>query len=168
MPDDTQIEAVNIALEDDIPERKEKITIRKRIEETKAKLLIHLEASLGIITTACHKAGIERKTFYNYLNTDHEFAKAVNDIKEIKHDFVESKLMKNIEQGKEASIIFYAKTQMRHRGYVERVENVNLNLNHELLNKDPALMTPDELETAIATLEAQARAEQSIKLQDIP
>lgn len=136
---------------------RDKTMVEARVRANKLKLLENLELSLGIVTTACRNSGLSRETFYAYIKDDPVFAQCVAEVKDIKHDFVESKLLQAIKEGREASIIFYCKTQMRHRGYVERVENINLNLaSYDLLRKDPDLLTPDELQQAITVIEAQA------------
>jgi hypothetical protein len=43
-------------------------------------------------------------------------------------DFVESQAYKGIEDGDKSLIIFYLKTKGRKRGYVERSENINRNI----------------------------------------
>jgi len=88
----------------------------------KEKLLEALEKSLGVVTTACRSVPINRSTFYDWYNDDKEFAKRVDSIGEIALDFAESKLHKNIEKGKEVSILFYLKTKGKSRGYVEKKE----------------------------------------------
>lgn len=82
-----------------------------------------LAEHLGIVTNACKAAGIGRRTYYNWREEDPEFAKACDDVSEQTIDFVESKLLENIRDGKEASQIFYLKTKAKHRGYVERTEH---------------------------------------------
>jgi hypothetical protein len=47
---------------------------------------------------------------------------ALEDTREKRHDFVELKLMKGINDDNMTAIIFYLKTQCKQRGYVERVE----------------------------------------------
>ena len=51
-----------------------------------------------------------------------EFDEACHECEEIAVDFVESKLYKLINDGAEASTIFYLKTKGRKRGYVEKQE----------------------------------------------
>ena len=53
---------------------------------------------------------------------DEEYAKAVARIKEEQKDFVESKMLQAIKADNVTLMIFYAKTQMKDRGYVERTE----------------------------------------------
>lgn len=93
-----------------------------KIRQTKKALLEALEKTLGIVTTACKIVGISRQTFYKYTQDDKEFAKAVKDIENVTFDFVESQLHKQIKDNNTASTIFYAKTKMKNRGYVERQE----------------------------------------------
>ena len=93
-----------------------------KIEQTKKALLEALEKTLGIVTTACKIVGVQRGTFYRYYNEDKDFAKAVKDVENITFDFVESQLHKQIKDNNTASTIFYAKTKMKNRGYVERQE----------------------------------------------
>lgn len=88
----------------------------------KKRLIKALISSLGIVTQACEVAKCSRKTFYQYCREDENFQKAVEDIKEIAFDFVESKIYKQIKDDNTAMIIFFAKTKMKHRGYIERTE----------------------------------------------
>jgi hypothetical protein len=66
--------------------------------------------------------GVRPRTLRNYKARWKTVAVALEDLREDRHDFVESKLMDAIENGNIAAIIFYAKTQMKDRGYVERQE----------------------------------------------
>jgi hypothetical protein len=97
-----------------------------RSDDTKQRLLEALEASLGVVTTACKKAGVGRTIFYNYLATDVEFRRAVQDVQNVAIDFAESKLHELIMNGSAPATIFYLKTKGRDRGYVERHEVTNV------------------------------------------
>jgi predicted DNA-binding transcriptional regulator AlpA len=112
-----------------------------KIEQHKKALLEALESSLGVVTSACKKVGVGRTTFYNYVNSDEEFAKAVQDIENVALDFAESQLHQQIKTGNATSTIFYLKTKGKKRGYVERMENVNTNKNLDLSN-----LTDEELQ----------------------
>lgn len=112
-----------------------------KIEQHKKALLEALESSLGVVTSACKKVGVGRTTFYNYVNADEEFAKAVQDIENVALDFAESQLHQQIKTGNATSTIFYLKTKGKKRGYVERMENVNTNKNLDLSD-----LTDEELE----------------------
>jgi len=88
----------------------------------KKKLLEALEKSKGIITDACKRAKVPRRTYYNWLNDDDDFKKEVEDIQNQALDFVEGKLFSLIDQENPTAIIFYLKTKGKKRGYVERQE----------------------------------------------
>ena len=100
----------------------------------KETLLQSLESSMGIVSTACNKTGISRSSFYKWYKEDEEFRKRVDDIDNVKLDFVESKLFTNIDNGKEKSIIFYLQHKGHKRGYVQR-QNINLTSNEEDIKK---------------------------------
>lgn len=97
---------------------KQNVTLKKAMLEA-------LEKSLGIVTTAAKSVGITRKTHYDWLNKDAQYRKAVTELEDLALDYVESKLFKNIEKEKEASVFFYMKTKGKKRGYVERQEIVH-------------------------------------------
>ncbi len=97
-------------------------------------LLQALENSLGIVSTACNRSGISRSSFYKWYKEDEEFRKKVDEIDNVKLDYVETKLFKNIENEKEKSIIFYLQHKGHKRGYVQR-QNINLTSNEEDIKK---------------------------------
>ena len=97
-------------------------------------LLQALENSLGIVSTACNRTGISRSSYYKWYKEDEEFRQKVDDIDNVKLDFVESKLFKNIENEKEKSIIFYLQHKGHKRGYIQR-QNINLTSNEENIKK---------------------------------
>jgi len=88
----------------------------------KKKLLIALEKSLGVVTTACKNVGIHRSTYYDYYNNDYKFKEQVDDIQNVAIDFAESQLHQQIQGGNTSATIFYLKTKGKNRGYVERQE----------------------------------------------
>lgn len=102
------------------------MTVKGKLEKQRTKDVFPriLREHLGIVTSACIAAQIERKTYYNWRNSDPEFAAACDEVQEVAHDFVESKLHQKINDGDTACIIFYCKTRMRHRGYIERFDRV--------------------------------------------
>lgn len=92
------------------------------MDNHKKKAIQALAFHKGVVTTACESIGLNRSTFYLWLNSDPEFKKMVDDVQDIAIDFVESKLFQNIQDNDTASIIFYLKTKGKKRGYVERTE----------------------------------------------
>ena len=100
----------------------------------KETLLQALESSLGIVSTACTRSGISRSSFYKWYKEDEEFRQKVDEIDNVKLDFVESKLFKNIENEKEKSIIFYLQHKGHKRGYIQK-QNINLTSDQEDIKK---------------------------------
>lgn len=120
--------------------------IQERIAEDKASLLEALSNSSGIISSACKAAGISRVTFYEWYNNDEEFAEKVDDVKELQKDFCEALILKKMKEGDTTMIIFYAKTQMKDRGYSERKEITGAN-GAELIKPveyDLSKLTPEQ------------------------
>lgn len=73
----------------------------------------------GFVATAAQNLGISHTTLYLMLEHEPKLAQALEAVRERTKDFVESKLMVAIEQGKTAEILFFLKTQVRDRGYIE-------------------------------------------------
>lgn len=84
--------------------------------------LVAYEKSLGVLKPACDMTGMCRKTIWEWRKKYPEFDAACHDCEETAVDFVETKLYKLINDGAEASTIFYLKTKGRKRGYVEKQE----------------------------------------------
>jgi len=76
----------------------------------------------GFITQAAKQLGISRQHLYTLINNHPTVKEALTDAREEMKDFAEGKLIQNIKEGKETSLIFYLKTQAKDRGYVERAE----------------------------------------------
>ena len=81
-----------------------------------------LEASLGIVTTACKAIGVSRSAYYKWCAKDPQFKEDAESIQDVALDFAESSLFKQIKKGVPASTIFYLKTKGKKRGYIERTE----------------------------------------------
>ena len=103
---------------------------QNRTERHKKAMLIALESTLGIVTTACKKCGVGRTQYYTWLQEDETFAKAVKGLQEIAVDFGESQLHQLMKDKNPASVIFFLKTKAKHRGYVERTEHVHKESDH--------------------------------------
>lgn len=99
-------------------------TMSEKIAKEKADLLAALAANSGIVASACRAANVSRMTYYRYYNEDADFKEKADDVKELQKDFAESLILKKMKEGDTTMIIFYAKTQMKDRGYVERRELV--------------------------------------------
>lgn len=99
-------------------ERKEE----QRVAQLKADLLEALARTSGIVSAACKACNVSRVTYYNYYREDPDFREKADDVKELQKDFAESLILKKMKEGDTTMIIFYAKTQMKDRGYTERTE----------------------------------------------
>ena len=96
--------------------------IDERVAQEKADLLQALANTSGIVSSACKAANVSRMTYYRWYNEDPDFREKADDIKELQKDFAESLILKKLKEGDTTMIIFYAKTQMKDRGYTERKE----------------------------------------------
>ena len=81
-----------------------------------------LRENNGLLFVAAAKLGCSLKTVERYIDRYPAVAEARREAKFKRDDFVESRMFKRIEEGSDTMMIFYAKTQMKQRGYVERVE----------------------------------------------
>ena len=106
----------------------------------KKAMIAALKKPLSVVTPALEMTGVGRTTYYEWLKKDPEFKKEVDDIMDEALDFAESQLFKRmqgeygvkedgtkylIQAPSDASILFYLKTKGKHRGFVERTENIN-------------------------------------------
>ena len=107
------------------------VTLKK-----KAAMLYALEFHMGLVSPACKSVGIGRKTHYEWMKKDPGYAEVVEDILEGTFDFVEGAMLKKIKAGSETMQIWYSKTKMRHRGFVEHQEI-------EVTNKPAFIVSPE-------------------------
>lgn len=116
-------------------------TKRKELMMTrhnKIELIKAMVESLGNITAACRKVGISRVSYFRYFNDDKKFRTQIEDIPEMRKDFVENKLNKLIKAENPTAIIFYLKTQCKDRGYIEKQEieySGDLNISHSMVDR---------------------------------
>ena len=107
---------------------KKEHTLKKEV------LLEALEKAMGIVSTACATSGISRSSYYKWYKEDESFREKVDEIDNLKLDFVESQLFKNIQKEKERSIIFDLQHKGDKRGYIKQ-QNINLTSNDEEIKK---------------------------------
>lgn len=88
----------------------------------KRRMLDELKDNLGNITLAARACGISRRLHFIWMKEDEAYAAEFRDILEQQGDFVENKLLENIRSNDTTSIIFYCKTKLKERGYVEKKE----------------------------------------------
>jgi hypothetical protein len=81
----------------------------KTIEQLKRDFIAALESSCGNVTRAAAASGLPRRTAYNHLATDREFAGAWNDAVAAGHDLIDEKLMHEALKEKPVpAILIYA------------------------------------------------------------
>ncbi len=112
------------------------------------KVLEALKDTMGIVSQACEKAGIDRKTFYKWKEQEADFAERVAEITERQIDFVESSLLKLVRECNPTAVIFYLKTKGKERGYSERIEVTGKDGKDLIKGKDDS-----EIEARIKELE---------------
>jgi hypothetical protein len=95
-------------------------------------MLEALKKSLGIVTKAVEMVGIDRQTHYNWLKDDADYKAKVEALDDVVLDFAESKLHQSINNGSDTATIFFLKTKGKKRGYIEKQEITNTNLNVEV------------------------------------
>ena len=108
-----------------------------RTLKNKAAMLDALKFSMGIVAPACAMVGISRNTHYNWLKSDPGYSDEVKQIEESTFDFVETQMLKQIKGGNTIMTIFYAKSKMKSRGFVERTEV-------EVTNKPAFIVNPED------------------------
>jgi len=74
------------------------------------------------IGLACEATGIKRGTFDTWRRDDPKFKEDYQNLLETKKDFIEDKLLKNIDAGDSSCIIFASETKLRDRGYNRKQE----------------------------------------------
>lgn len=97
----------------------------KELTDQQEKFLLAYESKGCNVTVACRSIMISRQTFYYWCDNSDNFKQKVADTKEGLYDFVENHLLALIKDGNVAATIFFCKTKMRQRGYVERQEVVS-------------------------------------------
>ena len=96
----------------------------KKLTLKQKKFLQAYKATLGNITKACEMTGVKsRRSYYDWLENE-EFAKELEllEVEEMKLDFAESMLFRNIREGKETSIIYFLNCHGKERGYRHKQE----------------------------------------------
>ena len=96
--------------------------VSKKRERTAERIIHALGESQGLLTLAAKRSGIGYRTIVQYVADFTSVKEAAIEAKEHMIDFAESKLYQNIKEGDNTAIIFYLKTQAKHRGYIERAE----------------------------------------------
>lgn len=99
-----------------------------KLRGKKKKLLEALHNSLGVVSAACKEVNISRDTHYRWLREDENYKDWVNLIPDVKLDFGENALLKQIQAGNTPATIFFLKTKGKSRGYGES-QQIEMNTN---------------------------------------
>lgn len=95
-------------------------------EKFTAEIMIEaIKRNNGILAKAAQSIGCNRQTVANYIERYPTVKAAFDEANETNIDFVESKLMQNINAGDTTAMIFFLKTKAKHRGYIEKIEQSN-------------------------------------------
>jgi hypothetical protein len=92
---------------------------KKATVDRKLKALTLLRESLFNVAWVCKQVDIQRRSFLRWRTLDPEFERACTDTQEEIYDEAEVYLQKKIREGDTASLIFFLKTKVKSRGYVE-------------------------------------------------
>jgi hypothetical protein len=87
---------------------------------TKEQVIDAIKRSRGFISQAAKILKCTNATIYNYKERYSEVEDAIKNERESLLDFAEGKLLENINNNDNAAIIFFLKTQGKHRGYSEK------------------------------------------------
>lgn len=99
------------------------MSANKNTTEQKKTIFIEaLRKNLFVVSAACEQTGVGRTTFYEWMKTDEDFKRRVEEVEEIQTDFVETQLLKKIKEGSERSILFYMRYKAKKRGYTESLD----------------------------------------------
>lgn len=91
-------------------------------EYTAAEVAEAIKKSKGILTSAATQLGCTRNTVVNYINRYPTVKVVYDETNETTIDFVESRLLKNIDNGDTTAMIFYLKCKAKARGYIDKIE----------------------------------------------
>ncbi len=125
--------------------------VSKKREETAARIIKAIQESSGLLTLAAKKADVGYRTILRYVAEFPTVKEAAQEAHERMVDFTESKLYEKIKLGDTACMIFYLKTQAKHRGYVERQEVTGEGGKAIKLDITPQELTDEQLAVIAAT-----------------
>lgn len=94
-----------------------KFTIDKKL-----KAITLLSESFFNVSWVCKQIDIQRRSLNRWRENDPEFQRACSDIQEEIYDEAEVLLQKKMRENDTASLIFFLKTKVKGRGYVEKRE----------------------------------------------
>lgn len=112
---------------------------RLNTRQKKAKFLKALEARMLNVTAACEAVEISRSIAYKWKSNDPDFAEKWKEVEESFYDKLETTMFAKALTGQDNTmLIWLSKTKMKHRGYVEKVEqDLNINPFEKLMQELP-------------------------------
>lgn len=112
---------------------------RLNTRQKKAKFLKALEATMLNVTAACEAVEISRSIAYKWKSNDPDFAEKWKEVEESFYDKLETTMFaKALTEQDNTMLIWLSKTKMKHRGYVEKVEqDLNINPFEKLMQELP-------------------------------
>lgn len=87
-----------------------------------------LYATAGLRTIAAERLGVTVAAMDWFLSKHPACQAAREQAREKLKDYAESKLFEKMRKGDKTALIFFLKTQAKDRGYIERVERLNANV----------------------------------------
>ena len=112
---------------------------RLNTRQKKAKFLKALEARMLNVTAACEAVEISRSIAYKWKSNDPDFAEKWKEVEESFYDKLETTMFaKALTEQDNTMLIWLSKTKMKHRGYVDKVEqDLNINPFEKLMQELP-------------------------------
>ena len=105
------------------------MTDSKKIPRTKrphkvtiAQIADAIRLAGGNLTAAARALGISRQALYARIYRSERLKAVVDEMREVTLDTVENCLLDRVKSGDTTAMIFWLKTQGKHRGWVERQE----------------------------------------------
>ena len=99
----------------------------KKLTDKQSKFIELLPTLNMNVSECCKQLNIGRSTYYEWLDKSDTFKQKRDDAQESLYDLVEDKIYEQIKGGNTTMLIFFAKTKMKRRGYVEtqQIENIS-------------------------------------------
>lgn len=112
---------------------------RLNTRQKKTKFLKALDARMLNVTAACEAVEISRSIAYKWKTNDPDFAEKWKEVEESFYDKLETTMFaKALTEQDNTMLIWLSKTKMKHRGYVEKVEqDLNINPFEKLMQELP-------------------------------
>lgn len=105
----------------------------EKIEVDRDQLIEAIQRLNGNIAAVAKSLGVSRFMLARRIEEDYELREIVHTTREEMLDMAESSLYRRVLAGDSWAVCFFLKTQGRKRGYIERGETFNLNVNLEKL-----------------------------------